>query len=266
MEAANANSLGTTAPSNGSTPTSVGPDACPHFCTQMHLPVELAEKAIQVAIQQNPNNIINSPDLAVPPAGGILPGQKGAASGGSQRLGLFVRKMWPNGITLKVRFLGFGSPFVCGKVQQYANLWMQYAGITFQWVDSGPAHIRITFNRGGSWSYLGTDALLRDEWEPTMNFGWFHDGTPDVEFSRTTLHEFGHALGCVHEHAQPKASIKWNKPVVYETLERESGWGKDQVDAQLFLQYTADHVDSSQFDAASIMEYVRALEKHSTIE
>ncbi len=48
-----------------------------------------------------------------------------------------------------------------------------------------------------------------------MNFGWFDDSTPDNEFSRTVIHEFGHALGCVHEHSSPAATIPWNRDAVY---------------------------------------------------
>jgi hypothetical protein len=35
---------------------------------------------------------------------------------------------------------------------------------------------------------------------PTTNFGWFNSSTDLREIRRTTLHEFGHVLGCIHEH------------------------------------------------------------------
>jgi hypothetical protein len=41
--------------------------------------------------------------------------------------------------------------------------------------------------------------------------------TPEEQFRRTVLHEFGHALGLVHEHATPAGGIKWNR----EQVERE---------------------------------------------
>jgi hypothetical protein len=28
------------------------------------------------------------------------------------------------------------------------------------------------------------------------------------------IHEFGHALGLIHEHQNPSGGIQWNKPVV----------------------------------------------------
>jgi len=39
--------------------------------------------------------------------------------------------------------------------------------------------------------------------EPTMNYGWLKDDTDDVEYRRVVIHEFGHALGAIHEHQNP---------------------------------------------------------------
>lgn len=33
-----------------------------------------------------------------------------------------------------------------------------------------------------------------------MHFGWLRDDTDDVEWRRVVVHEFGHALGAIHEH------------------------------------------------------------------
>jgi hypothetical protein len=237
-------------------------DTIPHFCAQMFLPTELAEEAIQKALKENPENIIHSPDMSVPPAGGVVPAQGISPPGlgdsgegvGGPRLGLFVRKMWANGRTLRVRFLSGGSSYIRGKVKQYANIWSQYANIYFQFVESGPADIRITFTPGGSSSYVGTDSSLRPADQATMNYGWFSDQTADEEFSRTVTHEFGHAIGCIHEHSQPNADIKWNKPVVYESY-RQKGWSEQEVDSNIFFRYTKADITSTWFDPTSIMEY-----------
>ena len=78
-----------------------------------------------------------------------------------------------------------------------------------------PAEIRITFDPGNSWSTVGRDALLVPAGSPTINFGWFADvvtdklvsRVTDQEIRRTVLHEFGHALGFIHEHQSPAAGI-----------------------------------------------------------
>src|SRR5688500_8376284 len=77
---------------------------------------------------------------------------------------------WPNGHTIRVRFLN-GSEYVKEKVRFYANEWTKYANIHFDFVQSGQAEIRINIdNVGRSNSLVGTDALsVTDQDEPTMN-------------------------------------------------------------------------------------------------
>jgi hypothetical protein len=60
-----------------------------------------------------------------------------------------------------------------------------------------------------------------------MNYGWLLANTPDQEYSRVVLHEFGHALGAIHEHQHPAAGIPWDKPKVYEYYARQH-WSIDQ--------------------------------------
>ncbi len=60
---------------------------------------------------------------------------------------------------------------------------------------------------GGSWSYIGTDATRLPLESFTMNLG-FIDRT-------TVLHEFGHALGLIHEHQSPfKGGFEWDRDEV----------------------------------------------------
>ncbi|EWG41079.1 hypothetical protein FVEG_03255 [Fusarium verticillioides 7600] len=227
-----------------------------HYCTQLVVPEELAEEAIRVALQENPENAINSPAIPLAPAGGITPNQRLIQP--INRLGFYVNKTWKNGRTIRVRFLPGASPYVQGKVKQYANVWSKYANIHFKFVYSAPEEIRISFVKGdGSWSAFGTDCLTRPKNNATMNFGWFDDKTSDEEFSRTTIHEFGHALGCIHENCQPNADIQWNKPVVYESYKRSDGWSPEQVDFQVLKHYDRrrDGVKSTKYDRLSIMAY-----------
>jgi hypothetical protein len=162
--------------------------------------------------------------------------------------------MWADGRTLRVKLLG-GSPFVQGKVNQYALAWKDCANITLQFVTSGDAEIRVSFNPGGSWSYVGTDNLVISAGQPTMNYGWFTDSTPDDEFSRVIIHEFGHALGCIHEHQSPAANIPWNKPAVYAYYQQTQGWSPAQVDVNIFDLYAQSTTQYSAFDTQSIMLY-----------
>lgn len=117
----------------------------------------------------------------------------------------------------------------------------------------GDSDIRISFNSGGSWSYIGTGAKTISQSEATMNFGWFDDQTADDEFSRTVIHEFGHAIGCIHEQSSPVANIQWNKPVVYEYYQRTNGWDKAKVDGNVFAVAAQANTLNSRYDNTSIM-------------
>src|SRR5919204_1782748 len=130
------------------------------------------------------------------------------------RLALIRLKMWENGKTLRCRFLD-GEATQREKAQAKAQIWEQYANVDFQFVDDGDAEIRISFSADpGSWSAIGTDALVEayfPKHQPTMNFGWLRADTADEEYERVVVHEFGHALGAIHEHQSPSAGLKWDK-------------------------------------------------------
>ena len=166
-----------------------------------------------------------------------------------------TEKMWNVGQTLRVKMMG-GTALVRSKVRQYAEEWTKYANIRFEFVDqSQPAEIKVAFDSGGSWSMVGREAL----WIPfdfaTMNFGWLTDDTDESEFSRVILHEFGHALGLVHEHQSPVAGIQWDREKVYAHYLSTDGWDRAMVDAQVFARYSVQSTNFSQFDPNSIMEY-----------
>ncbi|MCM3092201.1 MULTISPECIES: M12 family metallopeptidase [unclassified Cytobacillus] len=165
-------------------------------------------------------------------------------------------KFWKPGQTLKVSFLE-GEKHIQDKVIQFAKEWENYANIHFDFGNyKEDAQIRISFRKGaGSYSYIGTDCLSTPKSNPTMNFGWFDLNTSDEEYSRTVLHEFGHALGFGHEHQSPAGNIPWDKEKVYEYYWRTQKWDRKKVDENLFEKYKDSNTNYSQFDPHSIMLY-----------
>ena len=171
-----------------------------------------------------------------------------------QPLAAETAKMWQPGTTLRIRFLD-GDPSIQEKVFEHAQEWCQYANIVFEVSTDPDAEIRITFKESGSWSLIGTDALHEDMSKPTMNYGWFDQTTPDDEYRRTVVHEFGHALGCEHEQASPAADIHWNKQATYRYYQSTQGWSKEDVDQQVFEKYSTPTTQFTTWDKNSIMQY-----------
>ncbi|WP_426291993.1 hypothetical protein ACN9ML_18335 [Dyadobacter endophyticus] len=174
------------------------------------------------------------------------------------------RNKWKTGATLRVRFIG-GTPSLHAKVKQIVGEWEKFSNIKFKFIPKGTAEIRVAFvNNGRTWSLIGNASqrfsidprTLRtyvNKHGPSMNFGWFDERTDEDEFRRTILHEFGHALGCVHEHQSPAGNIPWNKPAVYKYY-MDMGWTKADVESNIFAKYSRG-VSNSSYDKESIMHY-----------
>jgi hypothetical protein len=170
-------------------------------------------------------------------------------------LAFVTRKLWKTGMTLRVRFLD-GDTQIQQRLQPFAQIWSQYANLKFAFGDDPDAEIRISFKQRGSWSYIGADALGIPKNQATMNFGWLTRTTSDQEYSRVVTHEFGHAIGCIHEHQSPGAAIPWDKPVVYRYYAGPpNNWSQQQTDVNLFQTYDRGQTQFSAFDPHSIMLY-----------
>jgi len=165
-------------------------------------------------------------------------------------------RLWDNGRRLRVSYLD-GDAAVRQKVTAIAKEWEQLTNLTLDFVTSGAAEIRISFlDKGFSWSTVGTDALTVPRAQPTMNYGWLTPSTATREYQRVVRHEFGHALGMIHEHQNPAAAgqIPWDKPKVYAYYAQQ-GWSEDDVDRNIFDVYDEDTTNFSGFDPGSIMQY-----------
>ncbi|KAL8950020.1 MAG: hypothetical protein Q9222_003914 [Ikaeria aurantiellina] len=138
-------------------------------------------------------------------------------------LAMYLGKFWAPGRQLKISFLS-GSDWQKSKVKQYAPIW---------------CHGYFTNQRKAS-----------------MNLGWINKNQQEQNLRQVILHEFGHALGAIHEHESPFASIPWNKDRVYKDLGGPpNNWDRAKVDQNMFTLYTLDKVEATAFDMNSIMLY-----------
>lgn len=141
-------------------------------------------------------------------------------------------------------------------VIKYAEEWLQYANLTFSWEQPPNTDIRISFQYRGSWSVIGSTAKNVPKSQPTMNFGWLNPGVSDEEAKRVIMHEFGHALGLIHEHQNPINDIKWNKPAVIADLSGPpNNWDLQTIEHNMFEQYPSNEIAGTKLDWHSIMLY-----------
>lgn len=161
---------------------------------------------------------------------------------------------WQTGQTIKIKFLD-GDITVHEKVKKYAGEWTNYANLKFEYVaENEDADIRIGFNIGnpGAWSELGMTSTYGVANHQSMRLGPLtSNNEPSVR--RTVLHEFGHALGLIHETKNPAANIKWNLSKVYQYYNDLSGWSKEEVDE--FVIKKSNSTNYSEYDPLSIMHY-----------
>jgi len=201
------------------------------------LPKELQPEAERAALRENSANVPKP-----------VPGQP-------LELAVLKANKWQNGKQLRLRFMG-GHPTVRDRVLATAGEWTRYANLSFVVVgDDAEAELRVSFAASGSWSYIGTQALAIPQDKATLNFGWLHPNSPPATYAQVVLHEFGHAIGCVHEHSVAGIEIPWNKPVVYAWYAQHQGWDKAKVDYNVFYRYAVGTTNQSAFDPESIMVY-----------
>jgi hypothetical protein len=154
--------------------------------------------------------------------------------------------------------------------------------------------IRITFDKNlGAYSLLGNQSSRKDQtpYKESMNLGWLDAPGKDSnkpqlnktsgkgtfifnggevvkvgsgnmqnygnETGSTIIHEFGHALGMIHEHQNPK-----QLPFLYDIKKLNAkfsgppnNWKPEQIKTNITFLEDASEFNSSDFDDLSIMKY-----------
>ena len=216
-------------------------------CTPKQLGDDRLHAAAAIAEQENPLNRPSHQQLAqILPPGGPM----------SDFIAVMTTKYWRmNGVRLGVGFVDNPPKELRTRILSHMNAWSQSANIEFAESGSDPV-IRISRDQQGHWSYIGTDALLIDPDQPTMNLQGFTMNTPDSEFRRVVRHQAGHALGCPHEHlrAESLALIYEQKAIAY--YRATLGWTEAQVRAQVLAPLPASAIwATTSADRQSIMSY-----------
>lgn len=169
---------------------------------------------------------------------------------------------WPNQSVIKVKFLGNDATNADLKfrIKRYARLWLRHVNVNFEFVpSSAPADIKIIVgNEGatGNWSYCGIQCKDVAQNTPTMSIGDLSWNGTETWLRSTVIHEFGHALGMIHEHKSPNCDkTNWNKEAIISRYINQQGWTRDYVIQQIFNNDDPYYLDLSPYDRNSVMHY-----------
>lgn len=138
--------------------------------------------------------------------------------------------------------------------------------------------ILISF-RGASdeaWSELGIQSKsATSNGQASMTLGWLDDGSPSAAYppggsGSVVIHEFGHALGLIHEHQNPCGTpINWvwnptpnsagqvtddNSPGL-RTIKAGTGWDAQTIYEQIINLEKSPSLYGGAYDPTSVMHY-----------
>lgn len=164
---------------------------------------------------------------------------------------------WNPGDIVTVSFLD-GVPSVKERVAAAAREWVApgLANLELDFRNDTDTNIRISFMHKGSWSMVGTECRFVAPGKATMNYGWLEEDSDEEEVRSVVLHEFGHALGLIHEHQNPAGGIEWDRDQVIADLSGPPNhWTLETIEHNMFRPHAVAETNFTSLDPESIMMY-----------
>lgn len=165
---------------------------------------------------------------------------------------------WKKGQTIRIGFMGTATESQKDFVKKCGMEWDTILGLNFTYPDSGPYDIRWSFNTSlGAYSYIGNYCATLPQSTPSGNIGWgwnLKDATGKY-LDGVARHEWGHALGAMHEQCNRNSGICWVPSVIYAKLGGPPNyWDKATVDNNV-LRVCGPEYQATAWDRFSIMQY-----------
>ncbi|KAF2770109.1 zincin [Teratosphaeria nubilosa] len=175
-------------------------------------------------------------------------------------INFFLPPFWPPGTELRVGFMT-GTDWQKMEVELHAHEWTRFANLSLKFVEQRPYDILVDFSPGASWSQIGVlSKLATIRHQPSMNLADVNTTISGRDRRAQVLHQFGHALGLVHEHQHgvkhPEDNLAWDRQALYRHFgQSANAWSHDQINSNVLANCTGDLVLKPVFDVDSVMLY-----------
>lgn len=173
-------------------------------------------------------------------------------------LAMWLSYKWNIGKEISVKIINNNDSNIKNFIASTIKEWEKYANIKFKFVSPiEDAEIRISITKDlNCWSRIGTSCLnVTNQQLPTMNLGCFIDRQNPQIARAIVLHEFGHALGCIHEHQSPSANIAWDESAILRAYSIIPGWNMQKIKINILNKLPQSDISNSDYDKDSIMHY-----------